>query len=75
MTPYTPINGQLPFKAAKKFIIDCDCGPDDAHALILAFHMAKKLNKEILGNKINFFFTLSPLMFKLINFIFLKKKA
>ncbi len=34
---------------AKKVIIECDPGGDDAQALILAFHMAKKHGVDILG--------------------------
>jgi hypothetical protein len=34
---------------AKKVIIDTDPGGDDAQALVLAFHMAKKLGIDILG--------------------------
>ena len=31
------------------FIIDTDVGGDDAQALILGFHFAKKFNKKFLG--------------------------
>ena len=34
---------------AKKVILDCDPGGDDAQAMILAFDMAKKRSIEILG--------------------------
>jgi inosine-uridine nucleoside N-ribohydrolase len=30
-------------------IIDCDPGGDDAQAMVLAFHMAKKMGIEIVG--------------------------
>ena len=36
-------------KKAKKVILDCDPGGDDAQALVLAFHMAKKHGIEIIG--------------------------
>jgi len=47
--PYTATNGPLPIEAGKKFIIDCDVGPDDAHGLVLAFDLAKKKGLDILG--------------------------
>ena len=34
---------------AKKVILDCDPGGDDAQAMVLAFDMAKKRGIEILG--------------------------
>ncbi len=34
---------------AKKVVLDCDPGGDDAQALILAFHLAKQQGVEILG--------------------------
>lgn len=37
------------FTAAKKVIIDCDPGGDDAQAIILALHLAKLHGAEILG--------------------------
>jgi len=36
-------------KKAKKVVLDCDPGGDDAQALVLAFHMAKTEGVEILG--------------------------
>ena len=36
-------------KRAKKVIIDCDPGGDDAQALILGLYLAKKHDIEILG--------------------------
>ena len=36
-------------KDFKYFIIDTDVGGDDAQALLLGFHFAKKYNKTLLG--------------------------
>lgn len=36
-------------KPAKKVIIDCDPGADDAHSIVLALYLAKEMNIEILG--------------------------
>jgi len=33
----------------KKFIIDCDAGSDDAHAILTAIHCAKLIDAEIIG--------------------------
>lgn len=37
------------FQKAQKVIIDCDTGVDDAIAIILALHLAKKHKIDILG--------------------------
>ncbi len=41
--------GVKALKKAKKVVIDCDPGGDDAQALVLAFDLAKKEGIEILG--------------------------
>lgn len=38
-----------PYEGCTKYIIDVDTGCDDAQFLVLAIHLAKKLNKEIIG--------------------------
>jgi purine nucleosidase len=45
----TPKSGNAPVKRCEKFIIDCDAGGDDAHGIMIALHMAKKFNIEIIG--------------------------
>jgi hypothetical protein len=37
------------FPEPENIIIDCDAGGDDAQAVILCFHLAKKYNKRIVG--------------------------
>ena len=37
------------FPEPEHIIIDCDAGGDDAQAVILVFHLAKKYNKKIVG--------------------------
>lgn len=41
--------GVAVLKQAKKVVIDCDPGGDDAQAMVLAFHLAKKMGIEVLG--------------------------
>jgi purine nucleosidase len=41
--------GAIRTERPKRVIIDCDPGGDDAQALILAIHLAKKYGIEILG--------------------------
>lgn len=36
-------------KKRSKMIIDTDCGSDDIHALLTAFHLAKESDIDILG--------------------------
>ena len=44
-------NNDEPFNSQSfnYFIIDTDVGGDDAQALMLGFHLAKKYNKTLLG--------------------------
>lgn len=37
------------FPEPDNIIVDCDAGGDDAQAIILVFHLAKKYNKKIVG--------------------------
>jgi hypothetical protein len=44
------VMGERPtLRKAKKIILDCDPGGDDAQALVLAFYLAQKLDVEIIG--------------------------
>lgn len=42
-------DGKIHFTEAKKIIIDCDPGGDDAQAIILALHLCKKHDIEVIG--------------------------
>jgi inosine-uridine nucleoside N-ribohydrolase len=44
---YIPFPSNFP--STNNIIIDCDTGGDDAQAIILCFHLAKKYNKKIVG--------------------------
>ena len=48
-TRSVPEGEKVTVPKAKKVVIDCDPGGDDAQALILAFHIAKREGIEILG--------------------------
>ena len=39
---YKAIEGDIPLDKRRRFIIDCDAGADDAHAVMLAYYMIKE---------------------------------